>query len=194
MVMPSPGVMMPTMRSPGTAPPLGAKRTGRSRIDAADRDRRAVLAVSGTLNFTALARLSPNQPLSAFGAARGDALVLVVGIHGAHDVGGFHLAAADRRHHVVDRGARKPRQRAFELLVGIGDLGALAEPFEDAPAEPGILVAHGGAGRAADRGARLAGDDDGFPRRRRRGLRLRGQDLHLVAVLQRRDQRRRSCR
>ena len=28
--MPSPGVRMPTMRSPGTAPPLGAKRTGRS--------------------------------------------------------------------------------------------------------------------------------------------------------------------
>jgi hypothetical protein len=32
MVMPSPGVRMPTMRSPGTAPPFGANRTGRSEL------------------------------------------------------------------------------------------------------------------------------------------------------------------
>ena len=30
--MPSPGVTMPTMRSPGTAPPFGAKFTGRSEL------------------------------------------------------------------------------------------------------------------------------------------------------------------
>ena len=120
---------------------------------------------------------------------RRDALVLVVGIHGAHDVGRPHLAAADRRHHVVDRCARQPRQRAFELLVGIFDLGALAQALDDAAAERRILAAHRVAGGAADGGARLAGHDDRFPGRRRRGLRLRGQDLHLVAVLQRRGQR-----
>ena len=32
MVTPSPGVMMPTMRSPGTAPPSGENRTGRRSV------------------------------------------------------------------------------------------------------------------------------------------------------------------
>ena len=70
----------------------------------------------------------------------------------------------------------------MELFVGIDDFGALAEPFDDAAAEAGILVAHGRAGGAADGGARLAGGDQRFPRRRRRGLRPRGDDLDLVAV------------
>ena len=48
---------------------------------------------------------------------------------------------------------------------------------------PGILLADGLAGGAADGGARLAGDDDRFPGRRRH-LRLGADDLHLVAVLQ----------
>ena len=46
-------------------------------------------------------------------------LFLVVGIHRARDVGGLHLAAPDRRHHVVDRGPRQPRQRALQLVVGV---------------------------------------------------------------------------
>ena len=54
------------MRSPGTAPPFGANRTGRSElmprigIDEA-------CSASGTLNLTALPFFSPNQPLSDFG-------------------------------------------------------------------------------------------------------------------------------
>jgi hypothetical protein len=85
-------------------------------------------------------------------------LFLVVGIHRARDVGGLHLAAPDRRHHVLDRGARQPRQRALQLVVGIFDLGAGKQALDDAAAEAGILIAHGGAGGAADRRARLAGD------------------------------------
>ncbi len=187
MVIPSPGVMMPTMRSPGTAPPFGAKRTGRSVLMPRIGIAAPFSPSAGTLNFTALAEFQAEPAALRLRRNRRDALVLVVGIHGARDVGGLHLAAADRRHHVVDRGARQPRQRALQLLVGIFDLGALAQPLDDAPAEPGILVAHRVARGAADGVARLAGDDDRFPGRRRRGLRLRGQDLHLVAVLQRRD-------
>ena len=65
MVMPSPGVTMPTMRSPGTAPPSGAKLTGRSlwmpRIGIAGP------CASGTRNFTEVSFFKPNQPLSDFG-------------------------------------------------------------------------------------------------------------------------------
>ena len=118
------------------------------------------------------------------GAEPPDAFFLVIGIHRARDVGGLHLAASDRRHHVVDRGARQPRQRALQLVVGIFDLGAREQPLHDAAAEAGILIAHRGAGRAPDRRPRLAGDRERFPRRRRRRLGLRGQHLDLVAVLQ----------
>ena len=67
MVIPSPGVMMPTMRSPGTAPPFGAKRTGSSLL----MPRIGMLSgvPLGTLNLTALPRRSPNQLESALGAA-----------------------------------------------------------------------------------------------------------------------------
>src|SRR5438874_846417 len=87
MVMASPGVKMPTMRSPGTAPPSDAKRTGRS------------------------------------------------------------------------------------LLM------------------PRIGMAPPGAGGAADGGAGLAGHHQRFPGRRRRALRLRGDDLDLVAVAEFGDER-----
>ena len=111
---------------------------------------------------------------AAFGLRRdrSNALVLVVGIHGADHVGCLHLAATDRRHHVIDRCAGQPRQGAFELFVRIFDLGALAEPFDDTPPEPGILMAHRHAGGAANGVARLAGDDDRLPGGGRRGLRF----------------------
>ena len=51
------------MRSPGTAPPLAAKRTGRSLL--IPRMGSGVPSF-GTLNFSDFARLSPNQPLSDF--------------------------------------------------------------------------------------------------------------------------------
>src|SRR5262249_60698775 len=80
----------------------------------------------------------------------GGALLLVVGIHGAHDVGGAHLAATDRRHHLLDRGARQPRQRALELFVGIDDFRALAEPLDAAAAQARALIAHGRAAAPPD--------------------------------------------
>ena len=67
MVMPSPAVMMPTMRSPGTAPPLGAKRTGRSLLMPRIGIAAPYSSTAGTLNFKALANFRPNQPLSDFG-------------------------------------------------------------------------------------------------------------------------------
>ncbi len=85
--------------------------------------------------------------------------------------------------------ARQPGQGAFELLVRIGPVGALEGPLQDLRAEAGILLAHGGAGRAPDRGAGLAGHDEGFPGGGRR-LALGADDLDLVAVLQFGQQRR----
>ena len=122
-------------------------------------------------------------------SAAGAPLLLVVGIDGPHHVAGEHLAAADRRQHVLDGDARQAGQGAFQLLVGEGPAGALEGALQDLVAEAGILPAHGGAGGAADRGARLAGDDEGFPGRRRR-LALGADDLDLVAVLQLGQQRR----
>ena len=84
------------------------------------------IGIAGPLRFRHL-ELDRGQLLQAEPAAfrlrlarhgRG-AFFLVVGIHGAGDVGGLQFAAADRRHHLFDRGARQPRQRAGELLVGI---------------------------------------------------------------------------
>src|SRR6478609_3986521 len=114
MVMPSPGVRMPTMRSPGTAPPLGAKRTGKSEL--IPRMGMAAPGSPGTFTLTDLARLRPNQPLSGFGCC---AFLLVVGIHRPHHVGCAQLATTDRRHHLLERGTRQSRQRALELFVGI---------------------------------------------------------------------------
>src|SRR5262249_60779092 len=62
------------------------------------------------------------------------AFVLVVRIHRADDVGGPHLAAADRREHVVGRGAREPCERTCELLVGILALGPRAQALDDSTA------------------------------------------------------------
>ena len=112
------------------------------------------------------------------------ALLLVVRVDGAHDVAGKHLAAADRRQHVLDREPREPGQGAFELLVARRPCAARSKARSRIwRPRPGILPADGGAGRPADRGARLAGDDERFPGRRRR-LALGADDLDLVAVLQ----------
>jgi hypothetical protein len=82
----------------------------------------------------------------------------------------------------------EPLQALFQDVLGKLLAGALEGAFEDAMAEAGILLAHRHARGAADRRARLAGDDDMLPGRRRR-LRVGAHDLHLVAVLQPRDQR-----
>src|SRR5579871_2997400 len=155
-------------------------------VDTANRNR-AVAA--GRFELDRFGALEAKPATFRFRRRRGYALVLVVRIHGAHDVGGAHFAAADRRHDIVDRGAGQPRQGAFELLVRIGDLGALAQPLDQAPAEYRVLAANRLAGGAADRGAGLAGNDDRFPGRWRCDLRRGGQNLHLVAILQRRRKR-----
>ena len=97
-------------------------------IDAADRNRGALLTAAGRLIFDALGALEAEPAAVELGLLLdgGGALLLVVGIHRARDVGGAHLAAPHGREHLVERRARQPRQRALQLLVGIGDLGALA--------------------------------------------------------------------
>ena len=55
------------MRSPGTAPPFGANRTGRSELMPRIGIEAALGSAVGTLNFTALPFFSPNQPVSDFG-------------------------------------------------------------------------------------------------------------------------------
>src|SRR5229473_2339622 len=117
MVIPSPGVMMPTMRSPGTAPPLGAKRTGRSvlipRIGMAE----PLSLPPGTLNFIALALARPNQPGSAFGApahALHDAPA-ELGILGTHRLTG---GAAHRGPRLAGSDKRFPGGRRSDLGLG----------------------------------------------------------------------------
>src|SRR5215469_16453657 len=133
--------------------PNGREANRQVGIDAADRDRAA--AFLRQLELDGLGTFQPEP--AALGPRllrhRGDALFLVIWVHGARDVGGAHLATTDRRHHVLDRGARKPRQRALQFFVRVDDLGALAQALDDAPPEPGILVAYRGAGRAPDGGA-----------------------------------------
>src|SRR5215213_3925844 len=101
-------------------------------------------------------------------------------MNGADDVAREHLAPSDRREHVLDGAARETGEGALQLLLGEGLARTLEGPLQDLAAEPGILPAHRGAGRAADRGARLAGDDEGFPGGRRR-LALRAHDLDFVS-------------
>src|SRR5439155_5644194 len=97
---------------------------------------------------------------------------------------------ADGRHAVVDGGAGEPRQRTLQLLVAEFLLGAREQPLDDAPPEPGILLADRGPRRAADRRPGLAGDDDRLPGGGRRELRPRSEDLDLVAVGELGDERR----
>src|SRR5436190_673103 len=81
----------------------------------------------------------------------------------AGDVGSLEFTTPDGSHHVLDRGAREPGKRALQLVVGVFDLGAGKQAIDDAAAEAGILIAYGCAGRAADRGAGLAGNRKRFP-------------------------------
>src|SRR5438094_9142969 len=113
-----------------------------------------------------------------------DDLVLVLG---ALREGGIDGLAAgddplpDRDIEVFDRRAVELRQYRFERPLG-ELVAVLAERLlQDRAAEIEILRALLRADEAADAGARLAGDDKALPGRRR-GLRLRGDDLDLVAV------------
>ena len=68
----------------------------------------------------------------------------------------------------------------------VGQLGALLGEglFQDLLPEPHMLVALGMTQIAADFGARPAGHHELLPQRRRRGI-LGGDDLHLVAIVER---------
>src|SRR6185369_10866083 len=84
---------------------------------------------------------------------------------------------------VLDRRAVELRQYRFERPLG-KIVTVLAERLlQNGAAEIEILRALLRADEAADAGPRLAGDDKALPGRRRR-LRLRGDDVDLIAVLQ----------
>ena len=121
--------------------------------------------------------------------AGGALLGLDAGIHRAQHVAGIHFAPADGAENIFDRLAREPGQRGLHHVVGEGFFRLLESARDDLAPQPGELLAHGLARRAADRGARLARRDEPLPGGRRR-LALRGDNLDLVAVAQLRQQRR----
>src|SRR5207245_7254487 len=90
---------------------------------------------------------------------------------------------ADRDIEILDRGAVEIFEHRLERPLR-ELLALLAERLlHDRPPEIEILGALLGTDKAADAGPRLAGDDKPLPGRRRR-LRLRGDDLDLIAVVQ----------
>ena len=120
-----------------------------------------------------------------------DDLVLVLGRlrkGGVGDLAAGRQPLADRDVQILYRGAVELRQDRFKRPFG--EIVALLPErlLHDGAAEIEILRALLRADKAADAGARLAGDDKAFPGRRR-GLRLRRDDLDLIAVLQLRAQR-----
>ena len=125
----------------------------------------------------------PNQPCRLAAARGGAALVLEVGIDRL-DARRRRTSRRGRRRRARPRSMIRARRGSapLQLLVGEGLAGPLEGALEDLAAEAGILPAHRGAGRAADRGAGLAGDDERFPGGRRR-LPVGADDLDLVAVL-----------
>ena len=184
MVIPSPGVRMPTMRSPGTAPPLGAKRTGMSQSTPRSGSAAPFSPLPGTRNTRLAALARPNQPALARRQRRpGFALLLEIGIDRAHHVGRIEFAAPDADEHVVDRAARQARQRALQL--GVGELAPRAREgaLDDLAPEAAVLRLGRLAGGAADRGAGPPGHDEAVPGRRRRAA-VGAGDQHFVAVAQ----------
>ena len=168
MTMPS-GARMPTMRSPGTAPPFGAKRTGVSKSMPRSGSASAASDSPGTRNTRSAALGKPNQPLSFMRHGRTRlALLLEVRKHGAHDVGGENLAAADANEDIVDRGARETRQRRLEFRFGEFLARALERALDDLAPEAAELRLRRLARRAADGGAGPARHHDAVPGRRRR--------------------------
>src|SRR3984957_12250373 len=100
--MPSPGVMMPIIRSPGTAPPLGAKRTGRSPRAPRIGIEPSASPCPGTFELQVPHFVKPNPAALALGRRRaGGALLLEVGMNGAHHIAREHFAAPDRDEPIV---------------------------------------------------------------------------------------------
>src|SRR5712691_10634114 len=126
----------------------------------------------------------PARAALAAGAGQRDHLVLGLGRQREGGVGHFAPGGepfADGDVKILDRGAMEAGEYGFERPLR-KPLALLAERLlHDGAAEIEILGALLGADEAADAGARLAGDDKALPGRRR-GLRLRGDDLDLVAI------------
>src|SRR6266516_2616044 len=111
---------MPTIRSPGTAPPSGAKRTGSSPV--MPRIGMAVASAGpvGTLNFTALAFLSPNQPLDDAASEPG----ILLAHRGPRRTPDRRARLAGDHDRFPCRRWRELRPRSQDLdLVAIGELG-----------------------------------------------------------------------
>src|SRR5665809_118630 len=115
MVMPCPGVRMPTMRSPGTAPP-SAKLTGRS----------------------------PRKPLIGIPlrGLRGD-LPVSFADGGAQHFRRSKLAASDSGKHVFDRLLRQALKGEIEIVFAESLSPALKAPHQDLAAELAVLRAYG---------------------------------------------------
>jgi len=118
----------------------------------------------------------------------GDALVLVVRIDRAHDVDRRELSASDGCNGILHVLLAEAMEYGLQAFTGEDLAGPLKGPLEDAMAEAGILLADRHAGRPANGGARLAGDDDFFPGRRRH-LHAGADDLDLVAIVEAGDER-----
>ena len=108
---------------------------------------------------------------------------------GAHDVGRVDLAASDANEDVVDRCSGEARQRCLEPRFGEFLAGALEGALDDLSPEAAELRFRRLARGAADCRARPARHDDAVPGGERRAP-LEAGDLHLVAIVQNRDQRR----
>ena len=109
--------------------------------------------------------------------------------HGFQHVVTRKVAPPDRRHRVVHVLVAKPRHRGGNFL-GHHRLVLLGQKLLDNfAAKPGELLAHGGARGPPDRRPGLAGNRDVFPGRRRH-LRVRADDVHLIAILEFSHQRR----
>src|SRR5205823_217498 len=149
-------------------------------------------AVAGKTRDTEFQARSAGEPEPAFAALGLDVLFALappIGIERAHHILGLDLAASDRRQHILDARAREPRQRLGKALIRPRFRGARESALHHLAPKAEILLAHGDARGAADRRARLAGDDDRFPSGGRM-LSRAGDDLNLVAGLQFGDERR----
>ena len=175
---------MPTMRSPGTAPP-SAKLTGRSPrkpligmpFGACGRSLRLLLD-PGQRNLRPITLPRPNQPSSARFDLAAPLGVLARRRPPAQTAritsADAQLAAADGGDHILGGLLRQARERLSHGVLAEG-LAPAAETrvTENLAAELAVLGAHRVARGPPDGRARLAGDGEALPGRRRR--------LHLGA-------------
>src|SRR6202042_1034204 len=157
----------PTIRSPGTAPPLGANLTGVSRSMPRSGSAPPASDSPGTRNTRSAAFGNPNQPLSFWGTAG-------PGLRSSLKFGNT---------------ARTTRQRALEFCFRELFARALERALDDLAPETPELRLRRLARRPANGGAGAPRHHHAVPRRRRSAA-LGARNQHLVAVVQFRDERR----